>query len=292
MANDSFNIASASSGQGIVLPHIALTRYVKYFWYYSPQQMQRSSSHFRIIPSGCPGLIFHHDNGNARVTLLDGFKYPTAFVHGQDTRPCINVDNGNSTIVSVRLYPAALKTLFNIDAYEETDAVIPLDDLAGYNLTEQLLNAWDIFEVIELISTFLLRRINTIKFQDLVVEESINTIIENISTINPSELAGEFYISLRHLERKFKQFVGISPERYIQIMKFQKSINLIQQNNFVSLTDLTYELGFADQSHFIRQFKAFSGMRPREAFKKLSKPEYSAPQILQKKFKLFRFIYS
>jgi len=292
MVNNIFNIEAASCGQGIVLPGIALRRYVKYFWYYSPQQMQRASSHFRILPSGCPGLIFHHDNGKAEVALLDGFKYPVAFVHGQDTRPCINVDNGNSTIVSVRLHPTALKTLFNIDAHEATDTVIPLDELARYNLTEQLLNAKHIFETIELISIFLLHRINSIKFRDLIVEKSINTIVENMRFITPSQLASKFYISQRHFERKFKQFVGMSPEKYIQVMTFQRSINLIQQSNFTSLTDLAYELGFADQSHFIRQFKAFSGMRPKEAFFKLSRPEYAAPRILQKKFKLFRFIYS
>ena len=108
------------------------------------------------------------------------------------------------------------------------------------------------------------------------------------------QFAPEWKLNKNLLNKDYPSWASHGGKHIDLTVRFYESvnINLIQQNNFVSLTDLTYELGFADQSHFIRQFKAFSGMRPREAFKKLSKPEYSAPQILQKKFKLFRFIYS
>lgn len=74
-----------TNGQGIIMPTLALRNYVKYFWYYHPDLMQRPSSEFRIIPSGCPGLIFQHDNGHSSVRHLDGNYYPMAFLHGHKT---------------------------------------------------------------------------------------------------------------------------------------------------------------------------------------------------------------
>lgn len=281
----------AHAGQGIILPPPALRDYVKYFWYYNPELMSRPSAQFRIIPSGFPGLIFQHDNGNPSVHLSDGYRYPLAFAQGQDTRPCVNIDKGSSSIVGVRLSPTGLKSLFHIDSHEATDAVIPLDDLAGYNLTEQLLHASGTFEVINLLSEFLLNRIRNMRFQDMLVEQSIEEILKNIDWTTPRFLSNRFYISPRQLQRRFKYFIGVSPERYIQILKFQKSINVIQQNHFKSLTDIAYELGYSDQSHFIRQFRSFSGLAPKEALKHLSQPGYSAPPVLQNRFKFFRLMY-
>lgn len=274
-------IRETSAGQGIALPHPALKNYVKYFWYYHPHIMQRTSPRFRIIPSGCPGLIFHHFNGTAAVKTVEGFQYPEAFIHGQDTKPCINVDSGNSTIVSVRLYPTALKTVFNIDAHEGNDTAIPLNDVAGYNLTEQLLNARNIFEAIDIISEFLFIKISKIKFQDTLIEQSTDSILENLSSVTSFHLAKNLCLSQRQLQRRFKQFIGVSPETYIQILKFQKSINLIQRSSFEKLSDVAYELGYADQAHFIRHFKNFSGLRPKKAFKTLSKPGYGAPKFFK-----------
>ena len=281
-----------STGQGIVLPSEALRKYVKYFWYFCPQFMERTSSQFRIIPSGCPGLIFHHFNGKPSIHLLGGEKYPLAFIHGQDTKSCINEDAATATIISVRLHPSALKTLFNIDAFEVNDKVVPLTDVAGYNLTEQLLNTKDVLEAINLISRFLLKKINQIKSEDYVIDESIAAMMNNISTISPSQLSKRLNISQRQLQRRFKNSIGVCPETYIHILKFQQSINLIQRSYFEKLSDIGYELGYADQPHFIRQFKSLSGLCPKEAYKVLSIPGRGAPQILQNKFKLVRFIYS
>ena len=281
-----------SPGQGIIVPPPALRNYVKYFWYYHPGLMDRASSQFRIIPSGSPGLIFQHENGHASVKLLNGTPYPVAFVHGQDTKACVNVDSGNASLVSVRLHPAAIKILFDIDANEATDQVIPLNDLAGFNLAEQLINAKDIFASIDLIADFLLSKVNESRFRDLLIEQAVMHIINNLSSASSREISKNLHLSQRHFQRKFKEYVGVPPGTYIHILKFQKSINLIQRSQFEKLSDVAYESGYADQSHFIREFKNFFGSTPKEAYKILCRSQHSSPQILRDKIRMLRFIYN
>ncbi|HEY5825191.1 MAG TPA: AraC family transcriptional regulator, partial [Cyclobacteriaceae bacterium] len=52
-----------------------------------------------------------------------------------------------------------------------------------------------------------------------------------------------------------------TPKLYGKINRFQHSLGLINQKD-TSLTDIAYEAGYFDQSHFIREFKSFTGVTP------------------------------
>jgi AraC-like DNA-binding protein len=46
-------------------------------------------------------------------------------------------------------------------------------------------------------------------------------------------------------------------------MRFEKALSLIRSNSFDNLSDIAYHLDFTDQSHFIKDFKEFSGFTPK-----------------------------
>jgi AraC-like DNA-binding protein len=68
-------------------------------------------------------------------------------------------------------------------------------------------------------------------------------------------------ISARYMQQLFVQYTGLTPKLYSQINRFQNSLQLIRAGND-SLTSIAYECGYADQSHFIREFKSFTGLTP------------------------------
>ncbi len=94
------------------------------------------------------------------------------------------------------------KKLFDIDADEVKDSVIPLDDLARSNLTEQLLNARDIFVAIEIITDFLILRTNQSRFTGLLIEQSIKSILSNITSTSSMELAKEVHLFAKAIPKK------------------------------------------------------------------------------------------
>jgi methylphosphotriester-DNA--protein-cysteine methyltransferase len=72
--------------------------------------------------------------------------------------------------------------------------------------------------------------------------------------------------SKRHLDRKFQSYAGISPKELACILRFQVFYKLGWQVNFNDLAQL-YEY-YYDQSHFIKEFKKFTGNSPMTYFRK------------------------
>jgi len=58
-------------------------------------------------------------------------------------------------------------------------------------------------------------------------------------------------------------YIGITPVLFARICRFQTALTLLRQGRFHSLTDIAYTLDYYDQTHFIHDFKLFSGASPR-----------------------------
>lgn len=79
----------------------------------------------------------------------------------------------------------------------------------------------------------------------------INKNFASIHSIN--EISERFFISISTLERHFKQYLSMTPKRYLEDKKLQNACLLLRQN--ASVTDACFESGFDDYSHFITIFK-------------------------------------
>ncbi|WHT75212.1 helix-turn-helix domain-containing protein [Myroides odoratimimus] len=74
-------------------------------------------------------------------------------------------------------------------------------------------------------------------------------------------------MSEKTLERLVKQYIGMSPKLFSRIMRFQSSLDLLRESKFKNLTTLSYQSDYYDQSHYIREFKEFTGVSPKEFIK-------------------------
>lgn len=66
-----------------------------------------------------------------------------------------------------------------------------------------------------------------------------------------------------HLSRDFSKYFNCNLGDYLRKLKVEKSYSLLP-NLQLSLTEIAYASGFADQSHFIRCFKSESGLSPKQ----------------------------
>jgi AraC-like DNA-binding protein len=76
------------------------------------------------------------------------------------------------------------------------------------------------------------------------------------------ELAERFGMNVRTLQRLFGRCVGVSPKWVIQRFRLQEAAELIEQNGVPDWVSLSQDLGFYDQAHFIKSFKAMVGKSP------------------------------
>jgi AraC-like DNA-binding protein len=83
---------------------------------------------------------------------------------------------------------------------------------------------------------------------------------ENINLTMLSAVAG---VSMHHFAREFKQSAGVTPHRYLTQKRVERAQEMLAQTN-LSLSEIAYSTGFADQSHLARHFRHMVGTTPRE----------------------------
>ncbi|MEQ9500350.1 MAG: AraC family transcriptional regulator [Deltaproteobacteria bacterium] len=68
--------------------------------------------------------------------------------------------------------------------------------------------------------------------------------------------------SQKHLIDQFKRYVGLTPKSFQRVLRFNDVLAQMKERRTLSWADIAYRCGYADQSHFIREFKKFSGFNP------------------------------
>jgi AraC-like DNA-binding protein len=100
---------------------------------------------------------------------------------------------------------------------------------------------------------------------DARVANAVARIREARGQLRIGELAREAGWSQSALERRFHREVGASPKKFANIVRMRHAVRLHAAG--ASLTETAYAAGYADQPHFIRDFKRFSGLPPESFFR-------------------------
>jgi AraC-like DNA-binding protein len=79
--------------------------------------------------------------------------------------------------------------------------------------------------------------------------------------VTMASVCKELGIGERYLQRLFQNYIGVSPKFFARIVRFSYIFQLIKDES-PTWADVVYEAGYYDQSHFIRNFKAFTGEDP------------------------------
>lgn len=99
------------------------------------------------------------------------------------------------------------------------------------------------------------------RLKELLLEEQIDYSLKNLSSI--------LGIHPIHLSREFNKYFGTSLGNYIRLLKINKAFCLITSKK-LSMTEICYQCGFYDQSHFISNFKQIYGSTPTKLIKSIS----------------------
>jgi len=74
----------------------------------------------------------------------------------------------------------------------------------------------------------------------------------------------EYPKTQKHLIVQFKKYFGLTPKSFQRIFRFNEILTQIQGKEQINWSQITYNWGYTDQSHFIKEFKEFSGFNPQE----------------------------
>jgi AraC-like DNA-binding protein len=249
-----------------ILPDQKLQPYIKGFYFY--ESNSGVSFDDIVFPSGNMEVIFNLGEGLWQ-TGKDGHFYTTPPIElwGQITKPLAIKSSGKNIMLGIRFYPYSAAYFFKENAAEFNNDISDAADLFGPSirtLHARLLETTDLNNRISLVEAYLLNRLtisdkkhSKIKFigeiADSLKNDCTNEKIVSISIRNN--------ISTRYLNQLFSQYTGLAPKLFCKIHRFQYSLNLLHASN-QKLTGIAYDAGYFDQSHFIREFKLFTGITP------------------------------
>jgi AraC-like DNA-binding protein len=250
-------------------PPPVLQRYVRYFWSFDSLHSTVSQFLIKSFADRYPRLIFQNLNHFNAICDITGVALPTCYLSGIDTKNTEAVMGGTFSHFGVSFYPHALRAFFQLDAHELIDEIPDIRLVCNSDIESKLERAKSHTERVHLLSAYLYDKIYYGRKQD----ELINHIIQQNEiheATNVHAVSRKYNVSERQLERKFKTSVGIAPKKLQRIVRFEKSLKLLVHADYTQLTSIAHELNYTDQSHFIKDFKAFSGMTPYEFVKNRS----------------------
>ena len=97
------------------------------------------------------------------------------------------------------------------------------------------------------------------------IQQLFTAIKQKNNSIQISEFCKQNQINSRRLERVYNKYIGLPGKTYATLNRFQNSMNqLLYINDYSRLSEIALENGYFDQTHFIKEFKRFTGTTPRE----------------------------
>ena len=249
-----------------IRPGQQLQQYIKCYYVYESSSAVAFED--TVFPSGCMEIIFNLGTGNWQTQPGDEYiTHASIELWGQLSRPLPVRSIGRNTMLGVRFYPHGAASILPDKASLFNNQVVDYRDISGKSintLQEQLQETRTWSKRIALLETYLLMQLEKAGkrlgkaaiLKDLMYELRHQDVYETMETI-----ATRYGISARYMQQLFLQYTGLTPKLYSQINRFQHSLRLVTNRN-TSLTDIAYECGYADQSHFIKEFRAFTGTTP------------------------------
>ena len=96
------------------------------------------------------------------------------------------------------------------------------------------------------------------------IQPSIDYLIKNYQkNVSIKEIAEQSFVSEVYFRKLFKKEFNISPQKYINNLRLNHSIDLMQ-TDYYSLKEIAAKTGFSDYRYFLTQFKKFTGLSPTE----------------------------
>ena len=213
-----------------------------------------------IPPLGAPEIVFYVN----KAFQINGVDCQLGFIKGQYSKPRKIELIPGFHLLGIKLHPYGLKQLFNIKADSLTDGII---DAMEHPVTEEMIR---IVQSRQEVSLSLVEQLSGMMqlCKQYPVSHETKAFLELVPAFrkNIAQTLEYTGIGLRTLQRKFKDEVGLSPKKYVQIMRMLDIENKTTQTS--DWFDIITYYDFVDQSHLIKEFLALRDVTPTEFIRK------------------------
>ncbi|OBX25127.1 helix-turn-helix protein [Gelidibacter algens] len=232
---------------------------------------------WRLIPYGKVSMLFLYGDPHeySLKGVTESMQYTRrAFLVGQLIQPIWLRFTGHTRLIKIQFKSSGAQQFLPVNMEEFRNvASLDLEALWGWDtaeLIEQLEESLSDEERISKLNGFLEKRLlpqtNLIDYVDYTIQH-MKSHNGNLSIKGLEQKLG---ISTRQLERLFRSKIGLSPKEMSKLIRLNAAFSSLRAEPEISLTKLSYEAGYYDQSHFSRDFKNIAGISPTKLFSRSS----------------------
>jgi AraC-like DNA-binding protein len=233
-----------------------LSEFVEVLWYWSDHP--RPFIQERVLPMGTVELVIR----------LESFRTSESGIAGPRSAPMIIERHETNQLLGVHFKPGGAFPFLGFPFGDLHNAWITLSDLWGEKRAKRLLCLLHEAPSIDLKFDVVERWLTWIASQPLKHHEAVAFALgefDNHPRLHSSAVIAEkVNLSQRRFIDVFRNQVGMTPKLFCRVQRFTEIIQTIQPMKTVDWADLAMSYGYTDQSHFIHEFREFSGLRPSE----------------------------
>jgi len=191
----------------------------------------------RVLPDGCADIVFAEGAAVAVGTM---------------TSSLVLTETRAPALLGVRFRPG--RALLGLPLSEITDQRVPLADLG--ELGARVGDAGTAARQIEIVEDALLARATAV---DARIDYAVTLLARGASV---ERVARELGITRQHLRRRFLDRVGIGPKTFARVARFRRVLYAARRERRPEWAAIAADLGYADQSHLIAEFRELAGSTP------------------------------
>ena len=262
--------ASSNLDFRVMLPCARLRPFVRYYWILKCHGMAASTDEY-LAPDGFEELIFSYA-GRFRRTEIQGDLtsrevLERSYAVGCKTVGvnCLRLDD--LCMVGVKLWPNSLHSLLSIPMDEWRGKPVRLADLGNRQLLElesRIHDAGDEKEIQRVLDESLCPK-ELSRRSGGIVGQSVARIFGARGDIAIDDILRCEGAHYRTAERAFRERVGVPPKQLAKVVRFKHAYTTLRPHARASTKTMSpLDFGYYDASHFLKDFRQFTGTTPRK----------------------------
>jgi len=251
------------------LADAALTPLVKYVWTMRSQEMVSPPD--LLIPDGYPEIIFVQQGAYCKA-YLDANEPPSVIDRscaiGIQTRSVLASRLYCCRLVGIKLTPPGAYALLGGRLGDLADCNVPLDELGVdwlASLDQRLQTCPTAEQAVAMVREGLQQQIQSLGEPPLdpLAESLLRSVLQAKGQLKVQALAEANRLSVRHLQRRFKAYFGVSPKQFLTLIRFKYlyKASILQAEPSADF----WAYGYYDQMHFIKDFRRHLGVTPSQS---------------------------
>lgn len=220
-------------------------------------QLKSGTEDIYMVPDGCVDLLFIYGRTRMKAKIV-----------GITLSAKEQLEIGEYEYFGIRFFPGIIPAGITIASEDLVERQLDLEaGICDYNFLKNMAQKRNFHDRITCFLSWYTKQLTSQNMQS-VADQTVDAVFQMIyrtdGNVMIKELEEYTGYTARYLNKLFHMQTGVAPKTFCKIIQFQRSLEKISYDPGIPLADVAVDLGYYDQAQFIRDFKHYCNMTPRQ----------------------------